>query len=364
VQRSALLRLTGGRFRPQRWGVLLLFLGLLLLLRVVLGAPFIGFQPQIFVLASLLLAGYYALAPLPWLWTGDARVRPTLARGALQSLLWNTLWLGAVALLMHGLRNFLDSANPAPMVALIRPLFLHIPRELLLVGVNLPFAFVAGWLIAEGDAADRERADAEAARQTLLEETRAAQARALQAQLDPHVLHNALSALAELVREDPVRAEEALVGLSDLYRRLTRYGQQPLVRLGEERILLQDLLALEDLRLGTRLKVIWNWPLDLDDLELPPLLVQPLVENAVKHGIAPLAEGGELRLEARRESAGALCITIANTGLPLDASAADGTGLANLKARLILLDPAASLAFHSEGGWTFAVLRLPLGARP
>lgn len=342
--------------------MLLLFLGLLLLLRLVLGAPVIGFQPQIFVLAGLLLAGYYALAPLPWLWTGDARSRPALARGALQSLLWNSLWLGAVALLMHGLRPLLKPANPTPMMALVRPLFLNIPRELLLVGVNLPFAFMVGWLIAEGDAAHRERAEAEAARRKLQDEARAAQARALQAQLDPHVLHNALSALAELVREDPVRAEEALVGLSDLYRRLTSHGQRTLVRLGEERILLEDLLALEHLRLGARLKVAWAWPHQLDHLELPPLLVQPLVENALKHGIAPLPAGGELRLEASLEPQGALRITIANTGLPWNPANPDGTGLSNLKARLALLDAAASITFRTEGPWTRAELRLPLEA--
>lgn len=117
------------------------------------------------------------------------------------------------------------------------------------------------------------------------------------------------------------------------------------------------------MRLGSRLKVSWDWPSRLDELELPPLLVQPLVENAVKHGLAPRAAGGELRLEAGLEAGGILRILVANTGLPWNPSAPDGTGLSNLKARLALLDPAGSLTLRSEGPWTRAELRLPMGTK-
>jgi LytS/YehU family sensor histidine kinase len=178
--------------------------------------------------------------------------------------------------------------------------------------------------------------------------------------LDPHVLYNALGALSELVRENPAAAEEALLDFSDLYRRLTLLRERPFITLGEERELLERYLAIEDLRLGARLRVAWDWPSELDALQAPPLLVLPLVENAIKHGISPLRSGGELKLQLARLPEGGLRVRIANTGKPLVLDAAIlGTGLRNLRARLALLGSGTSkLDLVSEGGWTVACLLL------
>ena len=199
-----------------------------------------------------------------------------------------------------------------------------------------------------------------AARRELEIHAREAEAQALRAQLDPHVLYNALGALSELARENPAATEEALLDFSDLYRRLTLLRERPFITLSEERELLERYLAIEALRLGARLKVEWDWPDALDALSVPPLLVLPLVENAIKHGVAPVRAGGRLRLAVARLQNGSLRVLISNTGQPLNPDgASQGTGLRNLRARLALLGSGTSrLDLGSEDAWTVAHLQL------
>jgi LytS/YehU family sensor histidine kinase len=120
-----------------------------------------------------------------------------------------------------------------------------------------------------------------------------------------------------------------------------------------------DFLALEAMRLGSRLRVTWDWDPALDSLELPPLLVQPLVENAIKHGISPSLTGGDLLIRLRAEAQD-LCLEVWNTGAPLRPGPTQGLGIRNLAARLHLsCGPAATLNLgpHQEG--TLASIRLP-----
>jgi hypothetical protein len=186
---------------------------------------------------------------------------------------------------------------------------------------------------------------------------------AIQGKLNPHFLFNTLNSILMLTRRDPARAETALHGFS----RLMRYvldssrsaGQR--VPLRDELGFVRDYLALEQLRLGERLRVQWQLDPGADDDELPPLTLQPLVENAVLHGIAPRREGGTLTIHSRRSTEG-LHLRVADDGegcaWPPPPVAADrrGIGLAALQRRFELdYDGRARFEVRSAPGAGFAV---------
>lgn len=122
-----------------------------------------------------------------------------------------------------------------------------------------------------------------------------ARLQALQARIRPHFLFNSLNAVLSLVRSDPRRAEHALENMADLFRALMSNASQ-LAPLEDEVALTRAYLELEQLRLGDRLQVVWHIAKMPADALIPPLLIQPLVENAVYHGIEPQSEGGEINL--------------------------------------------------------------------
>jgi len=146
-------------------------------------------------------------------------------------------------------------------------------------------------------------------RQRLQSEARA-RIQALQARIRPHFLFNSMNTIAALTRSDPAVAEIAIEDLSDLFR-ASLGGTQELTTLGEEIELARRYLGIEKLRLGDRLVVDWQ----LDDVPLdaylPPLVLQPLLENAIYHGIEPLPQGGSIRVSGRRVD-GLLEITVSN----------------------------------------------------
>lgn len=121
----------------------------------------------------------------------------------------------------------------------------------------------------------------------------AARLQALQARIRPHFLFNSLNAVLSLIRRDPKRAEMALEDLADLFRVLMSDGQK-FVRLAEEIALLERYARLEQLRLGERLRIVWEMDNAPQDALLPPLVLQPLLENAVYHGVEPGVGTGEV----------------------------------------------------------------------
>lgn len=155
----------------------------------------------------------------------------------------------------------------------------------------------------------------------------------LREQLQPHLLFNSLNALAELVHADPERAEGLLLRLSALLRRALDGGARRRVPLGEEIAFLDDYLAIQGALLGPRLEVDREIDPGALGAAVPPMLLQPLVENAVRHGIATRREGGRLGLRAVRAAAG-LHIEVTDDGPGIADGAADGIGLANTRARL------------------------------
>ena len=123
-----------------------------------------------------------------------------------------------------------------------------------------------------------------------------ARLQALQARIRPHFLFNSLNAVLSLIRRDPKRAELALEDLADLFRVLMSDGRK-FVRLADEIAVLERYASIEQLRLGERLRVAWDIDNAPQDALLPPLVLQPLLENAVYHGVEPGTEAGEVLVQ-------------------------------------------------------------------
>jgi two-component system sensor histidine kinase AlgZ len=162
-----------------------------------------------------------------------------------------------------------------------------------------------------------------------------ARLQALQARIRPHFLFNSLNAVLSLVRSDPRRAEHALENMADLFRALMSNASQ-LAPLEDEVALTRAYLELEQLRLGDRLQVVWHIHQMPADALIPPLVIQPLVENAVYHGIEPQPGGGEISLNIYR-SGDKVHIVVRN---PIAAEISHHKGnriaLANIRERLLL----------------------------
>ena len=188
--------------------------------------------------------------------------------------------------------------------------------------------------------------------------------------MNPHLLFNALNTVAALIPSDPASAEALTLRLAELYRAVLDACQKERHSLAEELMLCRAYLEIEHARFGDRLKfeIDCDPSLDLAAISAPPLLVQPLIENAVKHGITPLVAGGSLRVSLARAD-GALRITVSDDGAGLGraiasggAAARRGTALANLRARLALAyGPAGSVSLLPRpSGGAEATLVLPL----
>jgi two-component system LytT family sensor kinase len=193
-----------------------------------------------------------------------------------------------------------------------------------------------------------------------------AELRALRAQINPHFLFNALNTIGYLIQTSPDRAMDALLRLTGLLRGALQRSAGEFTTLGQEIDLIESYLEIERARFEERLRVRIDVPFSERSIRIPTLLVQPLVENAVKHGIGPLKAGGELTVAARR-MAGTLHISVQDTGAGIDefglASAREhGVGLANVEQRLRChYGDAASLEVMSEPGLGTTVdIKLPV----
>ena len=158
----------------------------------------------------------------------------------------------------------------------------------------------------------------------------------LENQMRPHFLFNALNSLAELIESGRADAAETTYKLADLYRQILANSDQKTASLRSEIAIVRAYLELEQLRFGSRLRFEIRVPEESDQIFLPSLMLQTLVENAVKHGIAPSVEGGKIWIDIARKDRD-FRVTVANTGVQLAAPWIEGTGLANTKARLDLL---------------------------
>jgi two-component system sensor histidine kinase AlgZ len=197
-----------------------------------------------------------------------------------------------------------------------------------------------------------------ATRRPALAEARLA---ALSATIRPHFFFNALNAVLGVVRSDPRTAETMLEDLADLFRSLAK--SKPLVTLAEEVQTSKKYLAIEALRLGERLQVQWKQEEGLEEVTIPQLTLQPLVENAVRHGVEPGASPGVIRISISRKGR--------DLRIAVDNPLANGGGVpglqmavANIRERLMLLyDLEASLSATEQNGRYLVILKLPIDRR-
>jgi two-component system sensor histidine kinase AlgZ len=163
----------------------------------------------------------------------------------------------------------------------------------------------------------------------------AAQLAELQARIRPHFLFNTLNSAIALVRSEPAKAETLLEDLSDLFRQALK-GNSEAVTLAQEIDLAQRYLAIEQIRFGDRLRVRWDIDETANTARLPALVLQPLVENAVRHGVEPSASGADVQVSARRKGA-VVVIKVTNTVPSGQGDAGHGVALRNVKERIALL---------------------------
>ncbi|CAN5841163.1 hypothetical protein BH11PSE13_BH11PSE13_16430 [soil metagenome] len=214
----------------------------------------------------------------------------------------------------------------------------------------------AASLIAERNAAERDASEAKL--------------KLLETQLEPHMLFNTLANLRVLITLDPPRAVQMLDHLNG-YLRVTLSGSRAVAHpLSAEFDRLRDYLELMSIRMGLRLRYTLELPDDLRDVPVPPLLLQPLVENSIRHGLEPQIEGGEIVVRARRASDAAdgkpqIAIEVCDTGVGLGAappSEGSGFGLAQVRERLATVYGARGgieMAAAANGG-TRAVVKFPI----
>jgi len=205
---------------------------------------------------------------------------------------------------------------------------------------------------------DSRHAEAQAVEARIL--ARDAELKALKAQINPHFLFNSLNSISALTSIDPVRARDMCVLLGDFLRLTLGLGEKTSVRFSEELDLLQKYVAIEKVRFGNRLRILETIQEDSKACLLPPLLLQPLVENAVKHGIASLPEGGEIRVVVERQN-GRLAIVVENSWDPeTPPRRSGGRGLKNVQQRLeARYGKDASLRVNTEGELFQVSLSLP-----
>lgn len=297
---------------------------------------------------ALWLARHYRLGRQTWHRTLfihlGASVVFSLAWMALRSAIEHYQLIGRVG------RYPLVSFREAFMYALVATFFFNMLIYWVIVSVSHALAFYL-------EAREREVRAAEL-------ESRLAQARlqALQMQLNPHFLFNTLQAISTLMRKKVDAADRMLIRLSDLLRYALERTDAHEVPLKQELDFLSRYLEIEQIRFGERLEVKLEVQPETLDAWLPNLLLQPLVENAIRHGIEPHARTGRILLTARRqENALELQVQDNGNGLSQVPSTRKGVGLANVRARLEQLYGAESCLElnNAEGGGLLVRVKIP-----
>ncbi|UOQ74820.1 sensor histidine kinase [Hymenobacter cellulosilyticus] len=201
----------------------------------------------------------------------------------------------------------------------------------------------------------------------LLAAVQEAEMRMLKAQINPHFMFNGLNNIRALVTENPARARDMITHLSDLLRYSIQLNSTEKVTLAREVEIVEHYLALEAMQLEERLTYTLDVVPDTLNVLIPPMTLQLLVENAIKHGIAPRPDGGTIELTARLSGA-RLLVTVRNTGQYQPRPGHEGVGVRNARERLqLLFGSAAGLLLHNDPttpDTVVAELHLPAGQLP
>lgn len=235
----------------------------------------------------------------------------------------------------------------------------------LLLGSLVPGIVITYWFYSRETISAKEAAVQAAQRQAAEH-----QLKLLESQLEPHMLFNTLANLRVLIGSDPKRAQAMLDQLIAFLRATLAGSRASQHALRAEFSRLADYLALMQVRMGERLHSTFELPAALADLPVPPLLLQPLVENCIKHGLEPSVAGGRIQVAAARDGE-ELVLTVRDTGVGLggaDSVQSTRFGLAQVRERLNAIYGArASLALEAvrePGGGTLATIRLPIHIGP
>jgi two-component system sensor histidine kinase AlgZ len=285
-------------------------------------------------------------------------------------LSWRVLFPDRFNLRHGGIRLILYATIAAGVVlslGVVVPQLLRMGTTLLTaptsIGVCLALFLVGGWGLGRDMWLENELARAEARATLLAREAEGAQLLALRSHLDPHFLFNTLNAIAEWCREDGETAERAVVRLSAMLRTVLAGVRSSTWPLAEELALLDTLFELHRLRDPDRVRVIRRLPEPLPDIAIPPMLLLPLAENAVKHGPAA-GHAGEIVLTARTTADERLVVSIENPGA-FRGRRAGGSGIEIVERRLALAyDDRAVLTIAAVGETTRAEVTLPISAHP
>jgi len=200
----------------------------------------------------------------------------------------------------------------------------------LFFGVIISYFFISRHRITLVEAQIREERLKRVTTQKQAAETRL---RLLQAQIEPHFLFNTLSNIVSLIETDVEKGKSMLIDLTQYLRAALSKTRSDRVTLGQELELIKAYMQIYKVRMGDRLKFTVAIPDTLEEIKFPPMLIQPLVENSIKHGLEPKIEGGEITISACRTNQ-SVQIRIADTGLGLANMSEKGMGLTNISQRL------------------------------
>ena len=264
------------------------------------------------VLASTYLVRAAPVTSSPW------RVIATIGLGALVT---TGLWLE----LGHDWLGLVSRVAPTPYAVFAT---MAMPAA---IGAALVFmlAGAVNYLLIALD--ERETVVARALQAEI--GAREAELRALRAQVDPHFLFNCLHSISSLIGSNPAGARQMCIELAEFFRESLRAGAQARIPLSTEVDLVRRYLAIERLRFGERLEVKVEIDDDARDATVPPLLLQPLAENAVRHGIATLVAGGKVTMNVKK-AGGRIAVSVENPYDPDEQQRGTGIGLRNVRARL------------------------------
>jgi two-component system sensor histidine kinase AlgZ len=277
--------------------------------------------PLCLLYAFMCLSAWYSCRSTPLDRVGEVQLALT---HSLAALVVSGFWILSAKALAHVLSKFSAFSGLEPRLSKNLPLLFG--TGVLLYLLVVAFFYVLLAVQQSQEAKEREMKAGVLARD--------AELRALKAQVNPHFLFNSLNSISALTSSDPAKAREMCVLLGDFLRRTLGLGEKAAIPLEEELSLIRAFLAVEKVRFGARIQMEENIDQDALDVFVPPLLLQPLVENAVVHGISNLVEGGTIKLDIHSRD-GALSIVVENNFDPdSPPRRRGGVGLANVRQRL------------------------------
>jgi len=307
------------------------------------------------MLMGLLLTHYARRYIKAWGWMelGWAALLPRVAAMAtVMSIIWSAVGFGYI----YGVLHYPWTSKLGPGFAITATTF------------NGIFVFLSWFCVYFVYHAFERLRRMQVERLHLAASVKEAELRALKSQVNPHFLFNSLNSLRALIDEDAPRARESVTRLANMLRYSLQSGQLETVAFEDELRIVEDYLALEQIRHETRLRVRWEIAEAVRGLSVPPMLLQTLVENAVKYGISPRREGGEIAIAAALEGE-TVHIRVSNPGDLADpasvsaarAGSSTGVGLRNASDRLKLLfgDKAQLTVTAEPAGCVTAHVRIP-----